>query len=198
MFTVASYITLIRLFLTPVVVYYIWLEAWLMAAAIFLLAAMTDLVDGYVARRFGQESDLGQILDPIADKFLIMATLYSLLLYVRIVPIGGADLIPYFLLLKEIVLLVGGGFLKWRYNFFIQPSRLSRAASLGEIFLILTLFVKGILPEVLYMSVEPGFERLSYAIWLEIICIPVVYINLFLSVWLLARYVYKVLKFKIR
>src|SRR5438093_13687397 len=50
---------------------------WL-ALAIFLAAAVTDLLDGYLARRWGQVTTIGTLLDPIADKLLISAALISL------------------------------------------------------------------------------------------------------------------------
>ena len=48
------------------------------ALAIFLIAAVTDLFDGYLARRWGQVTTVGMLLDPIADKLLISAALVSL------------------------------------------------------------------------------------------------------------------------
>src|SRR3982750_1816939 len=48
------------------------------ALAIFLAAAATDLLDGYLARRWGQVTTVGTLLDPIADKLLISAALISL------------------------------------------------------------------------------------------------------------------------
>ena len=58
-------------------------EWW--ALAIFLVAAATDLMDGYLARRWGQVTTIGTLLDPIADKLLISAALISLV-QVRAVP----------------------------------------------------------------------------------------------------------------
>jgi cardiolipin synthase len=180
MLTVASYITLVRLFLTPVVVYYIWQQQWLMAIFIFLFAAATDLLDGLVARRFNQQSTLGQLLDPIADKCLIMGTLYSLLFHVPVV--FGIDYLIFFLLFKEIILLIGGAFLKVRYNFFIPPTTLSRAASLGEVVLILLLFAYQI--SLTYYGLESFLVTFFMA---GIIFVLVV--TMILSVWLLSRYV---------
>src|SRR5690242_16382960 len=57
---------------------------WL-ALAIFLVAAGTDLLDGYLARRWGQITTVGTLLDPIADKLLISAALISLV-QINLVP----------------------------------------------------------------------------------------------------------------
>jgi CDP-diacylglycerol--glycerol-3-phosphate 3-phosphatidyltransferase len=57
----------------------------LLAVAIFLFAAVTDLLDGYLARRWGQVTTVGTLLDPIADKLLISAALIALV-QVRAVP----------------------------------------------------------------------------------------------------------------
>src|ERR1700756_5250634 len=55
------------------------------ALAVFLIAAATDLLDGYLARRWGQITTVGMLLDPIADKLLISAALVSLV-QIRRVP----------------------------------------------------------------------------------------------------------------
>jgi cardiolipin synthase len=170
MITFASCITLIRIFLTPFVVYYIHLQAWTIAALFFVIAASTDLIDGFVARRFNQQSSLGQLLDPIADKCLIMSTLYALLMIVA--ASFWQKIAVWFLLAKEIILLGGGAWLKLRYDFFIAPSRLSRAASLAEIFLILFLFMSLIF-----------FGNVSTFVFSVLLSI-----NLFVSAWLLIRY----------
>src|SRR5947209_9978917 len=57
---------------------------WL-SLAIFLLAAGTDLLDGYLARRWKQVTTIGRLLDPIADKMLVSAALISLV-EVRVLP----------------------------------------------------------------------------------------------------------------
>jgi CDP-diacylglycerol--glycerol-3-phosphate 3-phosphatidyltransferase len=63
----------------------VWLSNEFLALSIFLAAAATDLLDGYLARRWGQITTVGTLLDPIADKLLISAALVSLV-QIRRVP----------------------------------------------------------------------------------------------------------------
>ena len=81
MFNLPNSLTTFRIFLVPVLVVVLLTkfegkEIW--AVAIFLVAAGTDALDGYVARRRGQVTALGTLLDPVADKLLISAALISL------------------------------------------------------------------------------------------------------------------------
>ena len=81
-------LTVARIFLVPLLVsvlltkfegrLVLGLPVELVAAAIFGIASLTDWLDGYLARRRKQVTTLGQILDPLADKLLISATLISL------------------------------------------------------------------------------------------------------------------------
>lgn len=80
-------ITVSRILLIPVFVLF-FLEPTpyrsIVAAAVFGLAALTDAVDGYVARRWGQVTKLGKLLDPIADKLLVLTALFLLVDFDRV------------------------------------------------------------------------------------------------------------------
>lgn len=71
-------LTFSRLALTPVFVAFFVAEQAAVAAAVFLVASLTDFLDGYIARRRGAESDFGRIADPIADKALTGSALIGL------------------------------------------------------------------------------------------------------------------------
>src|SRR5262249_29506754 len=74
-------ITLVRILLIPVFVMLFFTptpDRSLSAAVIFVVAAITDLLDGYIARRTGQVTKLGKLLDPIADKLLVLSALILL------------------------------------------------------------------------------------------------------------------------
>jgi len=76
--TLPNIITLARICLTPVIALLPFIEGFwpkLIAFVIFLVAALSDAVDGWLARRYNTVSELGQLLDPIADKLLLFATL---------------------------------------------------------------------------------------------------------------------------
>jgi len=71
-------LTMLRIALIPGVLFLLWegtpkSNFW--AAILYIGTALTDLIDGYLARRWGQISVLGKFLDPLADKLLVMATL---------------------------------------------------------------------------------------------------------------------------
>lgn len=76
-----NFLTFVRILLIPVFVV-IFLaptpDRSLLAAVVFAVAAVTDLLDGYIARRTGQVTKLGKLLDPIADKLLVLSALILL------------------------------------------------------------------------------------------------------------------------
>ncbi|MBP9765556.1 CDP-alcohol phosphatidyltransferase family protein [Candidatus Babeliales bacterium] len=164
----ACSVTIARIVLVPFIIILLLGQYWYYAAMLFVVASLTDLVDGWIARRFNQQTALGQILDPIADKLLIAGTLYTLLGLLSLQP--WYRYVMLFLIAKEFILLLGGAVLWFRYHLFIQPSRLSRGASICEIALILALFLN--------FMMYPISELISLLL----------IVNLGLSFWLLARY----------
>lgn len=80
--SIPNILTLLRIFLIPVFVVVFYLPySWSrpVSAIIFILAALTDLFDGYLARRLNQVSPLGAFLDPVADKLMVAVVLIVLL-----------------------------------------------------------------------------------------------------------------------
>jgi len=111
--TVANWITIARILMVPLFVVELLnytasgyeAHRWV-AIALFAIAAVGDGVDGYVARRFRQRTDLGALLDPVADKLLLVLSLVILTLDNR----PQLDRIPVWLtatvLLRDVVLLL--------------------------------------------------------------------------------------------
>ena len=79
--TLASKITLVRVVLIPAYMATMYLSGgqaglWMyLSLAIFIVASLTDFVDGYIARHYNQVTDFGKFLDPLADKLLVIAAM---------------------------------------------------------------------------------------------------------------------------
>ena len=126
-------LTLIRLALVPVTGYCLATGQYQAALPIFLLAALTDLADGYIARRFNLTSRLGAALDPVADKLnMLVAT----------VGLAWQLLIPLWLAIAIVArdLLIVAGALAYRAlagRITIAPTRLSKINTFLEFTLLL-------------------------------------------------------------
>ena len=79
--TTATKITMVRVLLLPVFMILMYLSGgeeglWMwLSLAVFIIASLTDFVDGYIARHYNQTTDLGKFLDPLADKLLTIAAM---------------------------------------------------------------------------------------------------------------------------
>lgn len=76
--TLPNFITVARLLCVPLLIFLLIDADWKSAAALFVLAGVSDGVDGFIARHFDQRSELGAYLDPIADKLLLVSVFVML------------------------------------------------------------------------------------------------------------------------
>jgi cardiolipin synthase len=78
------------------------------AMAVFLAASFTDLLDGMIARRFNQITDLGKLMDPLADKLMVLTVLFSMAIGNAMIP----PVVPWtavcIVLGKELLMMLGG------------------------------------------------------------------------------------------
>jgi cardiolipin synthase len=100
---IPNILSTIRLFAIPVFVYAYFNLSPYVAAVIYVAAWLTDALDGYLARRFNWITDIGKLLDPLADKLMqitaaVCFTIDNLLFLVVLIP----------LLIKELAMLIGG------------------------------------------------------------------------------------------
>ena len=125
---IPNLITLLRLGLIPVRAYFLAKGAYGISLSVFLVAALSDLADGYIARRFKVTSALGAALDPIADKLnMLVATV--LLAWQELIPIWLAIAI----VARDIVIVAGA--LAYRLaigRVEIAPTRLSKTNTFIE------------------------------------------------------------------
>jgi CDP-diacylglycerol---glycerol-3-phosphate 3-phosphatidyltransferase len=106
--TIPNWITFSRLLGIPFLLYGLYnptTQAKWICLTIFLVAALTDWLDGYLARKLNQISDLGKFLDPLVDKFLVLAPLMVL------IELGKVPAWGVFLILARELAIAG-----WRVN----------------------------------------------------------------------------------
>lgn len=158
--TVANLLTILRLILIPVFVTAIYYQEFAWALSIFLLAAITDGLDGLVARSFNQKTQLGAILDPMADKLLLVTAFVTLSLprFTLTPPIpfwltATAISRDVFIVLGALVINMTTGFSKFRPSL---PGKLNTVVQLGMILLFLLTNAWGLfaqlLPGVYYLT----------------------------------------------
>ena len=103
---VPNILTAIRLFLIPVIFYFALQEHYIMAVIILTISGLTDVLDGYIARKYNFITDFGTLFDPLADKLTQVATLIVLVIQ-HIIPIW----ILLVVIIKEILMIAGAAFL---------------------------------------------------------------------------------------
>ena len=105
--SIPNLITLARILLVPVVVWAIASGQLRLAFLLFLAAAISDAVDGFLAKRFGMKTELGAYLDPLADKVLIVS------IYVTLGITGVIPLWLVILVVSRDIMIVGAIMLSW-------------------------------------------------------------------------------------
>ena len=139
--TVPNQLTFLRLAFLPFFIIAIKYDDYRAALAIFLVAGLTDGLDGLVARELNQKTPLGAYLDPIADKLLLSSSYFELALHGKIawwltILVLGRDVL---LLIASAVILITVGYMS------LPPSIYGKATTFFEItmiFLVLVLALK--------------------------------------------------------
>jgi len=114
-------ITLLRFFLLPFIFYFLLKNTTsdLMIALILMgIAYFSDMIDGWVARKLHQESDLGKILDPLVDKLAVGAVALYTVIY-KGLPLWALILV----IAKDVLIVVGGWHLLRKKKIVPQPNR---------------------------------------------------------------------------
>jgi len=146
---IANMMTLIRILAVPFfissIVYYQASQDYLryVALGIFLVAIVTDIIDGYVARRYHQDTKIGAILDPLADKLLLMSAFICLYI---VKDLAAPVAIPLWILLivisRDAILLLGGAAVYLtRGGIDVVPSRLGRLTAFSQVVAIVGVFL---------------------------------------------------------
>ena len=103
---VPNILTAIRLLLIPVIFYFALNENYILAVVFLTLSGLTDVLDGYIARKYNFISDFGTLFDPLADKLTQISTLVVLVIQ-KIIPLW----ILIVVIVKELLMIAGAAFL---------------------------------------------------------------------------------------
>jgi cardiolipin synthase len=127
--SIPNLITLARILLVPVIVWAITSGQMLIAFLLFLIAGVSDAVDGFIAKRFNMTSELGAYLDPLADKAMIVS------IYVAL---GIFDAIPRWLVILVVsrdIMIVGAVLLSWLVDrpVKVRPHPVSKLNTVAQI-----------------------------------------------------------------
>lgn len=178
--TTANKITIFRILLIPV---FVWLTLdyiresqkgieveWerLLACAIFLIASISDAVDGYIARRYKQKTELGTFLDPLADKLLLVSAL--ILLSIRFkegTPFSQLPLwFPMLVVSRDVIILAGSVLIHMLAGHVsVRPRIVGKCASFFQMITLAWVLLKIEAPSFQWPLYAAGFFTLVSGIW---------------------------------
>jgi len=175
--TIPTILTIFRIALIPVLVVVFYLPyAWsnIVAAMIFAIGAITDWLDGWIARRYGMTSKFGAFLDPVADKLLVAAALIVL------VKLGRADeVVAVIIIGREIAI---SALREWMAQ--IGASRSVAVHMVGKVKTVVQMIA---IPFLLYYDML--FGVIDTAKWGTVL----IWISAFLTIWSMVYYLQKAL-----
>jgi cardiolipin synthase len=128
-----NYITLARIILIPFFIGFMIYHHYRIAMAVFLVAGVTDALDGMIARIRNQKTELGAFLDPIADKLLLVSAFVTLVLL---------DILPVWLVMvvvsRDAILVIGSLALYFTgHAFTAQPAIIGKATTVLQLLVVM-------------------------------------------------------------
>lgn len=175
--TLPNLLTAYRFAVVPILIFCLYpgVGRWisLLAFFLFLSAALTDLADGYFARKQQSETVLGKLMDPLADKVLVASAL------IMLIPMGRVPAWVCFVILARELCITGLRGVAASSGIVVAASRLGKYKSVFQyISLCILIFPLGLLP-------IPFFEYLHH------LGLAILYISMFLTVWSGFNYFYR-------
>lgn len=142
MLTLANRLTILRILMTPAITILLLYKHTAAATALFVLAGITDGLDGFVARRQGQRTALGMVLDPLADKLLLTSSVIVLTIL--------KELPRWFtiIIVSRDLMLIGGSLILYMFvgKMSMPPSWLGKSTTVLQIATVLLAMLDNFVP----------------------------------------------------
>ncbi len=147
---VPNALTVLRLLLIPLFLYAFFKPDFILAdrlfsLCVFVFASLTDLLDGYIARKYNAITNFGRLADPAADKLMAISALFGLTI------IGRLPLLFVILVLVKESLMLIGGYIMLKYRFVVYSKWYGKAAAFVMALGIAMTFWSGFVPWNLYL-----------------------------------------------
>lgn len=183
-FNLPNMLTLSRITVSPVIfILLLYRPGHLMSfmsALVFTLAAITDFLDGYLARRLNMVTSLGKFLDPLADKILVGVALIMLIPLERVQP-----LVVVLIIMREL-LVTGLRVYAINENMVIETSRLAKYKTTFQIVAVVGLL--------LHYTYDLGPGTMNIPVNFQALGTAILYIALFITLWTGIDYFYRFFK----
>ena len=139
----ANQLTILRIFLIPVFIILIGYNKPLYALAIFIIAGLTDALDGFIARKFNQITTLGKILDPIADKALLVSGF--IFIYTSDLSVKFPYWYVVIVISRDIYILLGSALIYFMKGYLdVRPSVFGKATTFFQILSVVAVLIANI------------------------------------------------------
>lgn len=149
-------ITLSRILIIPFFVNFLVYKYYSYAFAIFLLAGISDGLDGFIARRSKQKTKLGTFLDPMADK-LLLTTSFVTLSAIHLIPVWATSIV----ISRDIIIIIGAlMLLLFQDDLKVSPSLAGKATTLFQILYIVLLL--------LFVVIGKKLDAIKPVMWIMI------------------------------
>jgi cardiolipin synthase (CMP-forming) len=182
-FYISNLITLSRFVLLAFILFFLINNQFIVSSIFIIGIWLSDLIDGYVARKRDEVSDLGKVLDPIADKVSIFCICIVLLL---------KGLLPFWfiaiIIVRDILIVCGGFYLKRRRNVIVQSNTIGKFSVFLIGFTLLFIIISA--------GLGSRFPYSEYSVIWELISNVLIFISLVMVTISLFSYSKRFLEFK--
>lgn len=156
---IPNILTITRILFIPFIVFSIVNDEYVLAFILFTISAITDVLDGIIARKFKLESNFGKFMDPVADKLTQVSILLTLALK-RVIPIW----IFGFVICKEILMLIGGAFLYKKRDVVVYSKWYGKLTTVLIYLAVVSSFIIKVFP-----SLGTKFKFIGYDVTFDIV-----------------------------